>query len=110
MLLLFYCGKIDQTCQCEAQLPDRIGAIILYIDTFFSFSHQTYSGESQSTVGYISYTHDFGMNCMNYAGSPSDSDCVLQLDSWLTAIGYSLCYGTILAKMARVYYIFNNLP
>ena len=30
------------------------------------------------------------------------------LTPWLTAIGYSLCYGTILAKMARVYYIFNN--
>ena len=27
---------------------------------------------------------------------------------WLTAIGYSLCYGTIVAKMTRVYYIFNN--
>ena len=30
------------------------------------------------------------------------------LTPWLTAIGYSLCYGTILAKMTRVYYIFNN--
>ena len=30
------------------------------------------------------------------------------LTPWLTAIGYSLCYGTILVKMARVYYIFNN--
>ena len=27
---------------------------------------------------------------------------------WLTAIGYSLCYGTIVAKMVRVYLIFNN--
>jgi gamma-aminobutyric acid type B receptor len=27
---------------------------------------------------------------------------------WLTAIGYSLCYGTIVAKMVRVYFIFNN--
>jgi gamma-aminobutyric acid type B receptor len=26
----------------------------------------------------------------------------------LMAIGFSLCYGTILAKMTRVYYIFNN--
>ena len=31
-----------------------------------------------------------------------------QIVPCLTAIGYSLCYGTILAKMARVYYIFNN--
>ena len=27
---------------------------------------------------------------------------------WLTAIGYSLCYGTIVAKMIRVFYIFDN--
>ena len=27
---------------------------------------------------------------------------------WLTAVGYSLCYGTILAKMVRVYFIFDN--
>ena len=30
------------------------------------------------------------------------------LRPWLIASGYSLCYGTMLAKMARVYYIFNN--
>ena len=30
------------------------------------------------------------------------------LTPWLTAIGYSLCYGTILSKTARVYYLFNN--
>ena len=27
---------------------------------------------------------------------------------WLLAIGYSLCFGTIVAKMFRIYYIFNN--
>ena len=27
---------------------------------------------------------------------------------WLTAIGYSLCFGTIVAKMFRIYYIFTN--
>ena len=27
---------------------------------------------------------------------------------WLIALGYSLCYGTILAKMVRMYYIFGN--
>ena len=30
------------------------------------------------------------------------------LRDWLTGFGYSLCYGTILVKMWRVYYIFNN--
>ena len=30
------------------------------------------------------------------------------LTPWLTAIGYSLSYGTIVAKMVRVYIIFNN--
>ena len=30
------------------------------------------------------------------------------LNAWLIASGYSLCYGTMLTKMARVYYIFNN--
>ena len=36
--------------------------------------------------------------------------CVLplQLNPCLTALGYSLCYGTILMKMIRVWYIFNN--
>ena len=32
----------------------------------------------------------------------------LQITHWLSALGYSLCYGTILAKMFRVYIIFNN--
>ena len=27
---------------------------------------------------------------------------------WFTAIGFSLCYGTILAKMLRIWYIFHN--
>lgn len=27
---------------------------------------------------------------------------------WFTAVGYSLCYGTILVKMFRIWYIFNN--
>ena len=30
------------------------------------------------------------------------------LGVWLTGFGYSLCYGTILVKMWRVYYIFSN--
>ena len=27
---------------------------------------------------------------------------------WFLAIGFSLCYGTIIMKMLRVYYIVNN--
>ena len=28
--------------------------------------------------------------------------------AWLTSVGYSLCYGTILVKMFRIWYIFNK--
>ena len=31
-----------------------------------------------------------------------------QVTPWLTSLGYSLCYGTIVVKMARVWYIYNN--
>ena len=58
-----------------------IGAIVLYLDTFFFVIPSTDPGV---VTGFCN------------------------LNPWLTAIGYSLCYGTILAKMARVYYIFNN--
>ena len=27
---------------------------------------------------------------------------------WTLSLGYSLCYGTIIVKMFRVYYIINN--
>ena len=58
-----------------------IGAIILYIDLLFFVIPTT---------------------------NPAVVSVFCNLTPWLTAIGYSLCYGTILAKMARVYYIFNN--
>lgn len=58
-----------------------IGAIVLYLDTFFFVIPST----SRDVVNVF-----------------------CNLTPWLTGIGYSLCYGTILAKMARVYYIFNN--
>ena len=32
----------------------------------------------------------------------------LQINPWLTSIGFSLCFGTIMAKMGRVFYIFHN--
>ena len=57
------------------------GAIVLYLDLFF----------------FVIPTTD--RNVVN---------AFCNLTPWLTAIGYSLCYGTILVKMARVYYIFNN--
>ena len=57
------------------------GAIILYIDIYF-----------------------FVIPTAN----PYAVAALCNLTPWLTALGYSLCYGTILAKMARVYYIFHN--
>ncbi len=33
---------------------------------------------------------------------------IVQMTPWLTSLGYSLCFGTMLVKMARVYYIFNH--
>ena len=32
----------------------------------------------------------------------------MQVTPWLLALGYSLAFGTILAKLWRVYYIFHN--
>ena len=58
-----------------------VGAVILYIDTIFFVIP---------------------------VNSPNAVIGICNLIPWLTAIGYSLCYGTILAKMTRVYYIFNN--
>ena len=57
------------------------GAIILYIDTYF----------------FIIPTTD-----------PQVVTALCNITPWLTALGYSFCYGTILAKMVRVYYIFDN--
>lgn len=31
-----------------------------------------------------------------------------KVTTWLTGIGYTLCFGTILAKLIRVWFIFNN--
>ena len=57
------------------------GAIILYMDTYFFIIPTT----NQQVVTVL-----------------------CNLTPWLTALGYSLCYGTILAKMVRVYFIFDN--
>ena len=58
-----------------------IGAIILYMNTSF-FIVPTFN---QHTVTVL-----------------------CNITPWLTALGYSFCYGTILAKMVRVYYIFDK--
>ena len=58
-----------------------VGAIILYVDLYFFVIPVT----NKDVVSVF-----------------------CNLTPWLTAIGYSLCYGTILVKMARVYYIFSN--
>ena len=58
-----------------------IGAIILYVDTSF----------------FVIPTTNLQVVTV-----------LCNLTPWLTALGYSLCYGTILAKMVRVYYIFEN--
>ena len=57
------------------------GAIILYMDIYFFITPTT----DQQVV-----------------------TALCNLTPWLTALGYSLCYGTILAKMVRVYYIFDK--
>ena len=56
------------------------GAIILYLDVII------YVLPSTNAVAVNSYCN---------------------LAPWLTAIGFSLCYGTIVVKMARVWYIFH---
>ena len=40
--------------------------------------------------------------------NPTAVSVLCNITPWLTALGYSLCYGTILAKMCRIYYIFND--
>ena len=57
------------------------GAIILYVDIYFFTAPTT---------------------------NPHAVTVLCNLTPWLTALGYSLCYGTILAKMVRVYYIFDK--
>ena len=44
---------------------------------------------------------------MTHSFSNSHLPTLPQVTPWLTSLGYSLCYGTILVKMVRVWYIFN---
>ena len=58
-----------------------VGAIILYMNTYFFIIPTT---------------------------NPKAVVALCNLTPWLTALGYSFCYGTILAKMVRVYHIFDK--
>ena len=57
------------------------GAIILYIDTFLMVTPSK---------------------------DPLTVSALCTSTQWLTSIGYSLCYGTIICKMIRIHYIFRN--
>ena len=61
------------------------GAIVLYMDIYFFIIPTTNPTTNQEVVTVL-----------------------CNLTPWLTALGYSFCYGTILAKMVRVYYIFEK--
>ena len=41
-------------------------------------------------------------------GDSARATALCVITPWFTAIGYSLCYGTILVKMFRTWYIFNK--
>ncbi len=58
-----------------------VGAIILYLDIYFQVFPTT---------------------------DPFVVEVLCHLIPWPTAIGYSLCYGTIVVKMIRVHLIFTN--
>ena len=80
---------------CLCSLPSRLirlsspnlnyliggGAIILYVNTSF----------------FVIPTTD-----------PQVVVALCNLTPWLTALGYSLCYGTVFVKMVRVYFIFDK--
>ena len=58
-----------------------VGAIILYVDIYLFIIPTT---------------------------NPQTVAALCTSTPWLITLGYSLCYGTILAKMVRIYYIFGN--
>ena len=77
-----------------------IGAIVLYVNMIL-YAIPTTSQTASSVLCNVLSHLSFIKSCIHV-------QLFLQLDPWLNAIGYSLCYGTILAKMCRVYYIFHN--
>ena len=82
-----------------------VGAIILYIDISVSVAPTT----DLKVVAILcnvssNIVHMYG----EYRCTYKCSYLCIQLAPWLNAIGYSLCFGTIVVKMFRVYYIFNS--
>ena len=80
VIIIFNCRIIRLTSPNLNYLI-AVGAIVLYIDVCFVVVPST----SASVVSVL-----------------------CNITPWLTAIGYSLCFGTIITKMFRLYYIFNN--
>ena len=42
------------------------------------------------------------------ATNPNLVDVLAKITTWFKGIGYTLCFGTILAKLIRVWFIFND--
>ena len=63
---------------------------------------------------YVEHVHSFGphahiIQSINVKQYLVHCNCVyLQINPWLTSLGYSLCYGTILVKTVRIWFIFNK--
>ena len=78
---MFYVCRLIKLASTKLNYLIGIGAIILYLDII---------------IFVIPSTNHYVVTA------------ICNLTPWLAAIGYSLCYGTILTKMARVYYIFQD--
>ena len=68
------------------------GTYVIYI----GYYHQNVSASISLCKDYVVSLHSYITNIF------------LQISPWLVSIGFSLCFGTIMAKMGRVFYIFNN--
>ena len=80
-----------------------IGAIILYIDISLSVTPST----NHKVVMVLCNVSLLKLIVLRIKISVKIESFV-QLSLWFNAIGYSLCFGTIVVKMFRVYNIFNN--
>jgi len=72
----------------------RQGTYVIYIG---------YYHLNQNVSASISLCKDYVVSLHSYI-----ANIFLQISPWLVSIGFSLCFGTIMAKMGRVFYIFNN--
>ena len=75
------------------------GAALLYVDIFFVTLPR--DNEKFATI-----SCHVNLPLLNTAADIVVTS--LQITVLLTSFGYSLCFGTIMAKMMRIYYIFNN--